>query len=147
MDKASQIVAELKTAYATQMRIIQNCLADAIDVDGAETLQELLDQGAQTALGHARRIAKRIGALEGQVPRTVELSKSRDDQQPSFNPRDLDSILRDAVKTTAGAIAQYERIIQLCDGHDFVTMDLIIELLVAERDYRQRLTTFSNKNN
>ena len=51
----------------------------------------------------------------------------------------MDSTLLGAIKSEDAAIAQYERIIRLCDGHDFVTLDLVIELLIDERERRQRL--------
>jgi ferritin-like protein len=139
MDKVAQIVAELKIAYATQLEIVQNYLADASNLKGPDTVKELLDQEVQTALGHARRIAKRIRALEGQVPRSPDLSTRPGERQPSFKSASFQSVLLSALKTQDSVITEYERIIQLCDGQDFVTLDLIIELLVAERDRRHRL--------
>jgi bacterioferritin len=139
MDRVAQIVAELQITYATQLEIVQNYLADATNLEGAGAAKELLDQEAHSAFGHARRIAKRIKALEGRIPRSPDLSKSSGDRQPSFDSTSVQAVLFSALKTADDLIAQYERIIQLCDGHDFVTLDLIIELLVSERDHRQRL--------
>jgi ferritin-like protein len=141
MDKGSEIVAELKISYATEIETAQNCLANAIDLEGprVEPIKEYFDEEVQIALGHARRLAKRIKALEGRVPRSPELSRLQNDLQPSSSTPDVGSVLLDAIKSEDAAIAQYERIIRLCDGHDFVTLDLVIELLVDERERRQRL--------
>jgi bacterioferritin len=141
MQRVSEIVAELKISYATEIEITQNYLANAIDLEGAraEAIKELLDEEVQTALGHARRLAKRIKALEGRVPGSLELPKLQSDLQPPIDNTDVDSVLLGAIKAEDAAIAQYERIIWLCDGHDFVTLDLVIELLVEERERCRRL--------
>ena len=140
MDRVAQIVAELQIAYATQLEIVQSYLADASNLEGADTVKELLDQEALSAFGYARRIAKRIRALQGRVPRSSDLSKSPGDGQQSFDSTSMQSVLLSALKTADDVIGQYQRLIQLCDGNDFVTLDLIIELLVAERDRRRAIT-------
>jgi ferritin-like protein len=141
MHKVSQIVVELQISYATEIEIIQEYLANATDLEGAraEPIKELFDEQVQTALGHARRLAKRIKALAGRVPRTSELSTVPKDLPPPIDTIDVDSALTGAIKSEDAAIAQYERLIRLCDGHDFVTLDLVIELLVDERERRQHL--------
>ena len=140
MDKVPEILAELQICYATEIEIIQNYLANAVDLEGsrAEPIKALFDDEVQTALAHARRLAKRIKALEGRVPGSVELPRVHKGLPPA-DPTNLDSALLRAIKSEDAAIAQYERVIQLCDGHDFVTLDLVIELLIDERERRQRL--------
>jgi ferritin-like protein len=144
MDRASEVAAELKLAYAAEIEVIQNYLANAINLEGprAEAIKELLDGGVQTALAHARRLAKRIKALDGRVPGSRELPRLQNDLQPPVDNNGVDSVLLDAIRSEDAVIAQYERIIQLCDGHDFVSLDLVIELLVDERERRQRLLAF-----
>jgi len=141
MDKVSKIVAQLEICYATEIEIIQNYLANAIDLEGsrAEPIKALFDDEVQTALAHARCLAKRIKALEGRIPGSVELPRVHKGLLPPADPTNLDSALLRAIKSEDVAIAQYERVIQLCDGHDFVTLDLVIELLVDERERRRRL--------
>jgi ferritin-like protein len=141
MDKVSEIVAELRTSYATEIAIIEDYLANATNLDGAraEAIKNLFNEEVNTALGHARRLAKRIKALEGRVPGFLELPRRDKDLRPPADAADTEIAFRDAIKWEDAAIARYERIIQLCDGHDFVTLDLAIELLVDERERRQRL--------
>ena len=40
------------------------------------------------------------------------------------------------------AIAQYGKIIRLCDGYDFVTQDLCITLLADEQQHRREFVGF-----
>jgi bacterioferritin len=146
MDQVSEIVAELQISYATEIEIVQNYLANAIHLEGAraEPIKALFDEEVQTALGHARRLAKRIKALAGKVPGSLELPRAQKDLWPPVDATDVDAALNSAIRSEDEAIAQYERIIQLCDGHDFVTLDLVIELLVDERERRQRLVALRN---
>jgi bacterioferritin len=145
MDEVSEIVAELRTAYATEIATIEDYLASANNLEGAgaEAIRNLFNKEVQTALGHARRLAKRIKALEGRVPGSRELPTVQTDLQPATSDNS-EIVLRDAIRSEDAAIAQYERIIRLCDGHDFVTLDLVIELLVDERERRQRLLELSD---
>jgi ferritin-like protein len=145
MHKVSEIVAELKISYAAEIEVIENYLAQASNLDGsrAEPIKEWLDLEVQTGLSHARRLARRINALEGQVPGSPELSGLR--KESPAGAGDVDSVLLGAIKTADTAITQYEKIIQLCDGHDFVTLDLVIELLVEERERKQRLTALASQ--
>jgi bacterioferritin len=144
MYKVSEIVTELQISYATQIEVIENYLANATNLEGAraEAIKHLFDEEVSTALGHARRLAKRIKALEGRVPGSLELPRADKDLQPPADAADVDIALHGAIELEDAAIAHYERIIRLCDGYDFVTLDLVIELLVDERERRQRLVAF-----
>jgi bacterioferritin len=141
MDTVSEIVTELRSSYATEIQIIEDYLANASNLEGerAEAVRNLFNEEVQTALGHARRLAKRIKALEGTVPGSRELLRVQADLRSPANIDNPDIALLDAIKSEDAAIARYERIIRLCDGHDFVTLDLVIELLIDERERRQRL--------
>ena len=142
MHEVSEIVAELKSSYAAEIEVIVNYLAQATNLEGprAEPIKEWLDEEVQTALGHARRLARRINVLEGKVPTSRELSRVQKASCPVA--ADANHVLLDAIKAADATITRYERIIELCDGRDFVTLDLIIELLVDERERKQRLIAF-----
>ena len=141
MYDVSEIVTELRISYATEIELIENYLANAANLEGAhaEAIKKLFDEEVPAALGHARRLAKRIKALEGRVPGSLELPRADKDLRPAADAADVDTALHGAIESEDAAIAQYERIIRLCDGYDFVTLDLVIELLVDERERRQRL--------
>jgi ferritin-like protein len=144
MHKISEIVAELKVSYAAEIEVIEIYLAQASNLEGprAEPIKEWLDLEVETGLSHARRLARRINALEGKVPASPKLSKLQ--KESAAGATDVDSVLLGAIKTADTAITQYEKIIELCDGHDFVTLDLVIELLVDERERKQQLMGFAN---
>ena len=149
MYKVSEVVAELRISYATEIEIIENYLANAANLEGgarAEAIKNLFDEEVSTALGHARRLAKRINTLEGRVPGPLELPRADKGLRPP-DVADVDIAVHDAIESEDAAIAQYEQIIRFCDGHDFVTLDLAIELLVDERERRQRLVSLLQGSN
>src|SRR5260370_36772652 len=113
MDKVPEIVAELQICYATEIEIIQNYLANAVDLEGsrAEPVKALFDDEVQTALAHARRVATGIKALHGRVPGAVELPTAHKGLPPPADPPNLDSRLLTAVNMETAPIAQSDRAI------------------------------------
>jgi ferritin-like protein len=141
MQGASEIVARLRICYAREIETVEYYLVNAIDLEGdrAEPVKNLLDEEVQTALSHARRLAKRIKAI---AQGSLALPSLQNGKQTLADQADIDSFLRDAIKSLETAMEQYEGIIKLCDGHDVLTQDLVIELLVDERERRRRFMAF-----
>src|SRR5260370_41134563 len=100
MDKVPEIVAELQICYATEIEIIQNYLANAVDLDGslAEPIKALFDDEVQTALAHARRFSKRIKAMEGRVPLSVQWPREQKGVPPADRTNLVAALLR-AIKS------------------------------------------------
>lgn len=139
-----QIVQELKVAYAMELETVQNYLANSIDLDGvrAEEIKKSLAADITEELGHATMIAKRIKTLEGRVPGSLELDRSQQSLQPPMDSTDVIAVIRGVIAAEEGAIAQYEKIIELCDGKDFVTQDQVIEILGDEQEHRRQFIGF-----
>jgi len=137
--KPDQIVTELKRAYAAELETVQNYLANSIDLDGvrAEEIKKSLAADIQEELGHATILAKRIKVLGGRVPGSYDLDRNQKYLQPPDNSTDLISVIKGVIAAEESAIAQYEKIIQLCDHVDFVTQDLAIEILGDEQEHRR----------
>lgn len=150
-DKNKAIVAELKRAYAAELETVQNYLANSIDLDGvrAEEIKKSLGLDIQEELGHAQMLAKRIKVLGGRVPGSVELERTQDYLKPPTDSTDLISVIKGVIRAEDSAIEQYEKIIQLCDQVDFVTQDLVVQILGDEQEHRRAfkgyLTEFERK--
>ena len=56
---------------------------------------------------------------------------------------DVVGIIKGVIKAEEGAIAQYNKIIKLCEGLDYVTQDLVIELLGDEENHRREFKGYS----
>jgi bacterioferritin len=133
------IVSELKRAYAAELETVQNYLANSIDLDGvrAEEIKKALSADIQEELGHAMMLAKRIKVLGGRVPGSMELERDQKFLQPPSDSTDLITVIKGVIAAEDSAIAQYEKIIRLCDQVDFVTQDLVVTLLGDEQEHRR----------
>jgi bacterioferritin len=144
MDKTSEIITELKASYAMELETVQNYLANSVDLDGvrAEEIKKSLAQEINDELEHARRLAKRIKVLEGRVPGSLELPRNQNFLQPPIDSTDVTSVIKGVIEAERAAIDQYQKIIRLCDDIDFVTQDLVIELLADEQEHRRLFVGF-----
>jgi bacterioferritin len=82
-------------------------------------------------------LAKRIKVLGGRVPGSLELERDQKFLQPQQDPTDLTAVIKGVIEAEEGSIAQYEKIIRLCDQVDFVTQDLAIGILGDEQEHRR----------
>jgi bacterioferritin len=143
-DKFKEIITELQRAYGMELETVQNYLANSIDLDGvrAEEIKKSLAADIQEELGHAMSLAKRIKVLGGRVPGSLELERDQTYLQPPADATDLITIIKGVIQAEEGAIAQYEKIIRLCDQVDFVTQDLVIGILGDEQEHRRTFVGF-----
>jgi bacterioferritin len=136
MDRTGEIVTRLKKSYAMEMESVQNYLANSIHLEGprADEVKKVLENAVAGELRHARRLASRIKILDGCVPGSLELPRDQNYLQPPANSRDSATVIRGALIATDTAIVHYQAIIRITDGLDYVTQDLLIELLAEEQE-------------
>lgn len=144
VEQREQIIQQLKIAYAMELETVQNYLANSVDLDGvrAEEIKKSLAADIQEELGHANLLAKRIKVLEGRVPGSLDLERNQKSLQPPEDSTDVISVIRGVISAEESAIAQYEKIIQMTDGVDFVTQDMVIEILSDEQEHRRQFVGF-----
>jgi bacterioferritin len=147
MDRAREIITRLKKSYAMEMESVQNYLANSIDLEGpaAEEVKKVLEAAVASELKHARRLAKRMKILNARVPGSLELPRDQNFLQPAMDNRDVMTVIRGALMATDEAIAQYQAIIQLTEGSDYLTQDLLIELLAEEQEQRSLFNDLSSR--
>ncbi len=138
-EKQQQIVEELKVGYWMEIETVMNYLANSTNLDGvrAEEIKKSLAVDIQEELGHAQVLAKRIKVLEGKVPGSQEFKATQTTLQPPADNTDVISVIKGVIAAEEGAIAQYRKIIELCDGTDYVTQDLCITVLADEEEHRR----------
>ena len=144
MDKTKDIIAELKKSYAIELETIQNYLANSVDLDGegAEEVKKSLEEEIALKLKHGRRLAKRIKVLGGRVPGSLELPRDQNLLQPPMDNTDVMAVIQGVIAMKEAAIGQYQKIINLTDGLDYVTQDLVIDLLSDEQEHRRLFLGF-----
>ncbi len=142
--KAGRIVNLLIEAYNAELETVLNYIANSANLDGvrAEEVRESLAEDVSEEIGHAQRLARRIRTLNGTVPGSQGLRWSQDSLQPPEESTDVVSVIRGVIAAEDAAIGVYDRIIKACDGVDWVTQDLAIDLMRDEQEHRREFLGF-----
>lgn len=143
-EKREEIVQLLTRAYWMEVETVMSYLANAANLDGirAEEIAEALDADVTEELGHARRFAARIKQLYGTAPGSMEFTAEQDSLQPPADAADVASVIRGVIDAEAGAIDHYNRIIEACDGVDWATQDMVIEVLHDEEGHLRQFERY-----
>lgn len=143
-EKTDVIVKELTSAYWLELEATINYLAISVDLDGirAEEIKKSLATDIQVELTHAQELANRVKELGGRVPGSFAFKPEQASLQPPEDSTDLVTTIHGVIKAENLAIDQYNKIIRLCDGIDYVTQDLCIRLLADEEKHRREFVGF-----
>jgi bacterioferritin len=137
--KSQEIIEQLKVAYWMEMETVMNYISNSINLNGvrAEEIKNALDADIQAELGHAQTLAQRIKTIGGVVPGSMDFKATQKSLQPPAKLTDVVSVIKGVIDAEEGAITQYNKLIQLCDGVDYVTQDLCIQALGDEEQHRR----------
>lgn len=138
------IVDALIKAYSMELETVQNYIAASVNLDGvrSEVIKSALAADIQSEVGHAQMLAKRVKTIGGLVPGSLSLERDQKALQPVEDTTDIVTVIKGVIAAEEGAIAQYNKIIKLSDGRDYVTQDLAITLLSEEEDHRREFIGF-----
>jgi bacterioferritin len=133
-----QIIEMLEQAYVMEMETVTNYLAHSVNLDGvrAEEIKGALAKDVMEELGHAQRLANRIKQVGGRVPGSLQLTFDQQSLQPGEDTTNVKAVIVGVLEAENAAIDHYRRIIRETDGEDFVTQDLMIQLLGDEEKHR-----------
>ncbi len=137
MATKEEIVRELQKSYWMEIETVINYIANSVNLDGvrAEEIKKSLAADITEEITHAQTLAKRIKELDGLVEGSVLFKPDQTFLQPKEDTTDVVSVIEGVIEAEKGAIAQYNKIIKLCDGVDYVTQDLVIGLLAQEESH------------
>jgi bacterioferritin len=62
--------------------------------------------------------------------------------QPPLDNADVVAVIQGVISANEASIRQYQRIIDLTEGLDYITQDMVIDLLSDEREHRQLFLGF-----
>jgi bacterioferritin len=143
-EQRTEIVELLTKAYWMEIETVMSYVANSTNPEGvrAQEIIESLQEDIQEELGHAQRFAQRIHELHGTVPGSEEFRAEQSYLQPPDDPTDITSIIRGVIQAEAGAVEYYTHIVETCDGVDWVTQDLVIEILRDEEGHRRLFEGF-----
>lgn len=138
------IIRELAVAYAMELETVQNYIANSVHLDGvrSDVIKKALAADVLVEIGHAQQIAQRIKTIGGRVPGSLENKTDQKYLQPPKDTTDIVAVIKGVIKAEEGAITQYNKIIRLSDGRDYVTQDMAIQILSGEEDHRREFMGF-----
>ncbi|CAA9532787.1 MAG: DNA protection during starvation protein [uncultured Solirubrobacteraceae bacterium] len=143
-EKREEIIALLTKAYWMEIETVMSYIANSTNPDGlrAQEVIESLQQDVQEELGHAQEFAKRIKELYGVVPGSMDFAAEQTFLQPPDHQTDIVHIIKGVIEAETGAIDHYNTIIEVTDGVDHVTQDMVIAILRDEEGHRRLFEGF-----
>jgi bacterioferritin len=143
-EKREGIIELLTKAYWMEIETVMSYVANSVNPDGvrAQEIIESLREDVQEELGHATQFANRIKELYGVVPGSLEFKAEQTYLQPAEQQTDIVHIIRGVIAAETGAIEHYNRIIESCDGLDWVTQDMVIGILHDEEGHKRLFEGF-----
>jgi bacterioferritin len=138
------IVKLLTKAYWREIETVMSYIANSVNPDGvrAQEIVEALEEDIQEELRHAQEFAQRIKELYGVVPGSKEFRAEQSFLQPPAKQTDVVPIIKGVIEAERGAIQHYTRIIEECDGVDWATQDMVIEILRDEQGHMRLFEGF-----
>lgn len=138
MADKKEIIENLIIAYWMEIETVINYIANSINLDGvsAEEIKKSLALDITEEIAHAQTLAKRIKEVGGIVPGSLDLKPEQTYLQPKADTTDVASVIEGVIEAENGAIEQYNKLIKLSEGVDYVTQDLCISLLAMEESHR-----------
>ena len=142
--KREEIIELLTRAYWMEIETVMSYVANSINPDGirAQEVIESLAADVQEELGHAQQYANRIKELYGVVPGSLDFKAEQTYLQPPETQTDIVHVIKGVIEAETGAIEHYNRIIETTDGVDWVTQDMVIEILHDEEGHRRLFEGF-----
>jgi bacterioferritin len=143
-EQRSQVVELLQKAYWMEVETVMSYIASSVNPDGvrAQEVKESLEEDIQEELGHAKRFAERIKELYGVVPGSQEFDAEQTYLQPPEDQVDIVHVIRGVIEAERGAIEHYSHIVEVTDGIDPVTQDMVIEILHDEQGHLRLFESF-----
>lgn len=142
--KRQQIVSMLTQAYWMELETVINYTTQSINPDGvrAEEIKKSLAADVTEELNHAQMFARRIKELYGSVPGSLDFKPVQKSLQPPTDSTDIVSVIKGVIEAENGAIEHYTKLIELCEGTDYVTADMITQILADEESHRRQFEGF-----
>lgn len=142
--QTQKIVDELTVAYFMELETVMNYIANSVNLDGvrAEEIKKSLAADVTAEIGHAQQLAERIKTIGGKIPGSFDFKANQVTLQPPSDSTDVISVIKGVIDAEDRACAQYNKIIKLCDGIDYVTQDLAVTLLGDEEHHRREFRGF-----
>ncbi len=137
----SALVRRLTDAYWDEIQTVSAYATSSTNRDGIRALRVggSLREAIACNLDHAQRLTMRIRQLHGRVPGPDDFATRALRLEAPEAARDHLPVLSGVIEAQAAAIDRYRRIVRTLDPTDWVTRDLLIQLIRDKRALRQQL--------
>jgi bacterioferritin len=144
MAKTQEIIDNLIVSYWMEIETVVNYITHSVNLDGvrAEEIKKSLALDVTEELNHAQTLAKRIKEIGGLIPASKDFKAVQTYLQTIEDTTNVQSVIEGVIEAENGAIKQYNKIIKLCEGEDYVTQDMAIGLLAQEESHRREFVGF-----
>jgi bacterioferritin len=142
--KREEIIELLTKAYWMELETVMSYIANSTNPDGlrAQEVIESLQEDITEELGHAQQFAARIKELYGVVPGSLDFTPEQSYLQPPEQQTNIVHVIKGVIEAETGAIEHYNRIIEVTEGTDPVTQDMVIAILHDEEGHRRLFEGF-----
>ncbi len=140
----AQIIEMLTKAYWMEIETVISYITNSVNPDGlrAQEVIESLQTDIQEELAHAQQFATRIKELYGTVPGSMDFRPEQTYLQPPAEQTDIVHVIKGVIQAENGAIDHYNQLIELTEGVDPVTADMITAILRDEEGHRRLFEGF-----
>ena len=140
----STLVRYLTDAYWGEIQTVSRYLMSSTNRAGlrAPHIGRCLRAAIARNLDHAQRLAIRIKQLHGRVPGPDDFGARALGLRPPEAPLDHLSVLSGVIEEEDAAIKRYRRIVAVLDPVDWITHDMVTELIGEKRALRQQLESY-----
>lgn len=144
MSNKKEVIRQLIKSYWMEFETVINYLSISVDLDGvrAEEIKKALAADVTAEITHTQLLARRIKELGGRAPGSMEFKAEQKYLQPPDDTTNVVAVIEGVIEAEECAIMQYNKIIKMCDGVDYVTQDLCIRLLAEEEAHRMEFTGY-----
>jgi bacterioferritin len=144
MAKTQEIIDNLIISYWMEIETVVNYITHSVNLDGvrAEEIKKSLAVDITEELNHAQTLAKRIKEIGGLIPGSKDFKAVQTFLQTIEDTTDVQLVIEGVIEAENGAIQQYNKIIKLCEGVDYVTQDMAVRLLGMEESHRREFIGF-----
>ena len=142
--KRKEIVDLLTQAYWMELETVMSYITNSVNPDGvrAEEIKKSLQADVTAELGHAQQFGRRIKELYGVVPGSLAFRAEQRFLQPPADTTDVAAVIRGVIEAEQGAIDHYNKVIKACEGVDYVTQDIVTEILTDEEGHLRQFEGF-----
>ncbi len=143
-EQRDEVVALLERAYWMEIETVMSYIANSVNPDGvrAQEVKSSLEADIGEELGHAKLFAQRIKELYGVVPGSEAFRAEQSYLQPPDEQIDITHVIRGVIEAERGAIEHYSHIVEVTDGIDPVTQDMVIDILHDEQGHLRMFEGF-----